>query len=353
MKPTRQHSILIVEDDEALRESVAMLLELQGHRAIAASNGIDGLALARRERPAIIITDVAMPGMTGFELLENLRKDDAMSTIPVIILTAKVERAAMRRGMELGAADFISKPFSEQELLNSIAARLEQKALVDELDAFAHTVAHDLRNPLGTLRMRLELLEMKLRQSPAAELCTHVASARESTDRLVAIIEELMVLAGVRRQSVESAPLDMARIVFETQERLEQLLRQHHATVEVPAAWPTALGHAPWVIEIWANYVSNAAKYGGENPRIMLGADPAGPGGMVRFWVQDHGPGLDAETQQKMFVPFAHISAARADGHGLGLSIVQRIADKLGGRVGVDSVSGEGARFWFELPAPS
>lgn len=351
MTSSRQQSILVVEDDAALRQSIALLLELQGYRAFTAANGTDGLALATRERPTIVVTDVAMPGLTGFELLEALRRNEATATIPVIVLTAKIEREAMRRAMELGAADFISKPFSEQELLNSITARLEQKALLDELDSFAHTVAHDLRNPLGTLRMRLELLEFKLRETPAAHLGEHVTSAIHSADRLANIIQELMVLTGVRRQTVAVAPIDMGKVVAEVVDRLDQLLQRHEATVEVPPSWPVAVGYAPWVSEIWANYLSNAAKYGGPRPRIVLGAAAANPGYGVRFWVQDFGPGLDDDLKRKMFVPFARIGAARADGHGLGLSIVQRISDKLGGRVGVDSVPGQGACFWFELPA--
>jgi signal transduction histidine kinase len=349
---TRQNiRILIVEDDEPVRQTLTDILELNGYQALVARDGLEGFALAKRERPSLIITDIAMPGMTGFELLEQFRGDEVLRTIPVIVISAKVDRAATRRGMELGASDFITKPFTEDEVLHSVATRLEKKELVDELDAFAHTVAHDLKNPLATLNGRLELAEMMLGKTDEATMRHHLAEAFNSARRLNEIIDELLVLTGVRRQQVVPVPLDMAAIVAESVDRLENLLKQHAAVVHRPAAWPAAAGHAPWVIEVWVNFISNAAKYGGPNPQITVGGEPGADGQTARFWVQDQGPGLDAAEQAKMFVPFTRISTVRAKGHGLGLSIVRRIVEKLGGKVGVESQPGAGARFWFELPA--
>jgi signal transduction histidine kinase len=111
------------------------------------------------------------------------------------------------------------------------------------------------------------------------------------------------------------------------------------------------LGHGPWIAEVWSNYLSNAVKYGGQPPRIQLGADLVAERARVRFWVQDNGPGLTPEQQAALFQPFARVTETRVKGHGLGLSIVRRIAEKLGGNAGVESQPGAGSRFWFELPA--
>ena len=350
MKSASNSTILVIEDDEAVRDVLTMVLEVHGFRVVAATNGAEGLEAAKREGPVIVITDINMPGMTGFQLLEQFRRDETLHSIPVILVSARVEREDIRRGMELGAADFISKPFSEEELLNSVKARLEQKALLDELDSFAHTVAHDLRNPLSTLTMRLELLELQVGRSSEAEQREHITSARHASDRLASIIEELLVLTGVRRQTVDPYPLNMDKIVTESIDRVDQLFKKHGVTVQKPGSWPTAFGHAPWVMEIWVNYLSNAAKYGGNEPHLTLGGTTSADGRFARYWVQDQGPGLEQELQRKLCVPFTNISSARASGHGLGLSIVQRIAEKLGGTVGVETKVGAGARFWFELP---
>ena len=350
MKSTQSTKILIIEDDELVTQTLTDMLELNGFQVTSASNGAAGLAAAKHQLPTIVITDLAMPGMTGFELLESFRKDPDLRTVPVIVISASIDRAATRRGMELGAADFITKPFTEDEVLHSIAARLEKLELLNELDAFAHTVAHDLKNPLGTLNGRLHLLGLKLGTADEATLRRELDEAVNSANRLNEIIEELLVLTGVRRQNITPQALDMPAIVAEAIDRLDELIRRHKMKISRPAQWPLVFGHAPWIIEVWVNYLSNAAKYGGASPAITLGGALNPDGRSARFWVQDHGPGLDAAAQQQMFVPFTRISTVRASGHGLGLSIVRRIAEKLNGRVGVDSTPGAGARFWFELP---
>jgi len=344
-------TILIVDDDEPIRQTLADILELNGYRVVSATNGMEGWQLALAERPAVVISDIAMPVMSGFELLEKFRLDPALRTIPVIVISAKTERAAMRQGMEMGASDFITKPFTEDEVIHSVRMRLEKKELLDELDAFAHTVAHDLKNPLGSLYGRLELLDMMVEEADTATLHRHAAEAVKAARRLGEIVDELLVLAGVRQQTVQPELLDTDAITTEALARVEQLLEDTAAQIVRPESWPSAVGHAPWVTQIWANYISNAAKYGGESPRIELGGELRAESGRTRYWVQDSGPGLSAEAVAKLFVPFTRISSVRAKGHGLGLSIVRRIAEKLGGSVGVETAPGQGARFWFELPA--
>jgi len=132
---------------------------------------------------------------------------------------------------------------------------------------------------------------------------------------------------------------------------VENLVQQTHATIDRPTVWPTALGHAPWVAEIWANYLSNAIKYGGTPPALRLGAEIVPQRNAIRFWVDDNGAGLTPDQQAVLFQAFSRIADTRAKGHGLGLSIVRRITDKLHGTAGVESTPGAGSRFWFELPA--
>ena len=350
MNSPKGNTILVIEDDESVRRTLQDMLELNGFSVLAAADGQQGHALAKNNAPALILTDIEMPGMTGFELLQVLREDPELRTLPVIVLSAKSDRLATRQGMELGASDFITKPFTEDEVIHSIAARLEKKELLDELDAFAHTVAHDLRSPLTTLTGRLGLASMTVGEADDVTMRQQLDEAIRGARRLNEILEELLILAGVRRLTIIPEPVDMRACVLDAVDRLEALLQETGATVEQPAEWPTAYGYAPWVIEVWVNFISNAAKYGGATPRITVGASVSTDGARARFWVQDHGPGLDAGACAQMFVPFTRISAVRAKGHGLGLSIVRRIAEKLGGKVGVDSQPGAGACFWFELP---
>jgi signal transduction histidine kinase len=142
--------------------------------------------------------------------------------------------------------------------------------------------------------------------------------------------------------------LDMAEIVAEAQQRLAHMIESAGAEITCPDTWPHAVGYAPWVEEIWINYLSNALKYSGQPPRIEIGGT-AQADGQARFWVRDNGPGLTPEEQSRLFKPFTRLNQTRAKGHGLGLSIVRRIAEKLGGTVGVESQVGKGSTFWFTL----
>ncbi len=345
-------TLLVIEDDEPIRCILVDLLQINGYRVLAAADGSEGLALAAERHPNVILTDLGLPGLDGFEILRRLHADEALRATPVIILSAKADRAAIREGMELGADDYITKPFTEDEVLRSVQARLEKKDLMDELEAFAHTVAHDLKNPLCTLLCRLEFLGMKLDAGTAEGVRQQVSDAHRLASRLGAIIDDLLTLSGVRRLHVDPARLDMGEIVAEAMERMESLIASTGAVVERPDAWPAALGHRPWIVHVWGNYISNAAKYAGPAARIRLGAGPSpADAGRVRFWCRDEGPGIDEATRLALFAPFTRISRARASGHGLGLSIVRRILDKLHGSVGVDTAPGQGATFWFDLPA--
>jgi signal transduction histidine kinase/DNA-binding response OmpR family regulator len=226
----------------------------------------------------------------------------------------------------------------------------ELQARNEELDAFAHTAAHDLKGPLGHMVGFAETLEEHHAALPAEELCRHLNTIAQSGRKMSNIVDELLLLSSVRKlKQVNLGPVDMMRVVVEAQERLIDLIETHRAKITLPQHWPTALGYAPWIEEIWVNYLSNAIKYGGRPPRVELGADTDHPP-LIRFWVRDNGPGLTPEEQERLFTPFTRLDQVRAKGHGLGLSIARRIAEKLGGQVQVQSTPGHGSTFSFSLP---
>lgn len=268
---------------------------------------------------------------------------------------------------------------ARKEAEEALRCNAEQLAAQNaELDAFAHTVAHDLKNPLGLVIGYARFLATAYDTLSADEIQLSLGTMLRSSEKLEIIIKELLLLASVRKEEVASVPLAMGEIVKEACARFELTIRETGAHIGIPdpVAWPIALGHAPWVEEVWANYVSNALKYGGHPqegipPSLELGytilevesskPDPATsiqypvsriphPAPSIQFWVRDNGPGLTPEAQAKLFAPFTRLEQIRAQGHGLGLSIVRRIIEKLGGEVGVISAPGEGSCFYFTLP---
>lgn len=225
-----------------------------------------------------------------------------------------------------------------------------------ELDAFSHTVAHDLKNPVSVILGFAELLGQRIEtDSPAAELLPHVECIQRVARKLDEIIEELMMLSGVRNVEVTPEPVDCASLAHAAVERLGHLIDAKHAEVTLAdeSQWPRALGHAPWIEQIWINYISNAVKYGGLPPKVEVGAQSQ-TNGQVLFWVRDNGIGLDNKAMGQLFAPFTRLHQSGqtgGEGHGLGLSIVHRIAEKLGGSVGVESEPGIGSVFFFTLPS--
>jgi signal transduction histidine kinase len=237
---------------------------------------------------------------------------------------------------------------SEEKLRQST---IELQARNEELNTFSRTVAHDLKTPLAHLIGSSSVL---LEYSPTLseeERRESLQAIMQTAFKMNDIIDELLLLAQVRQKEVPLEPLNMKVILIEVQQRLAHMLDTSGAKLTMPPTWPVALGYAPWVEAVWANYISNAIKYGGQPPCITLGATTQA-NEKVRFWVQDNGPGVKPEDQVRLFTPFTRLAGTQSNGHGLGLSIVQRIVEKLGGEAGVKSegVPGQGSQFFFTLP---
>jgi two-component system sensor histidine kinase/response regulator len=235
----------------------------------------------------------------------------------------------------------------DTEALQQHVAELRER--VGALETFAHTVAHSLKGSLGGLigfAMTLKEDEARLTAEQRQDCLEYLI---RSGYKLNSIVDELLLLAEMRQQEVTLESIAMAPIVAEAQVRLLPLIEAYQAEILLPATWPLVMGHDRWVEEVWVNYLSNAIKYGGQPPRLQLGSELQ-PDGLVRFWVRDNGRGLTAEEQTRLFSLFTRLEPRRIDGHGLGLTIVQRIVEKLGGSVGVDSVPGQGSMFSFTLP---
>lgn len=228
----------------------------------------------------------------------------------------------------------------------------EREQLINDLNAFAHMVAHDLKTPLQSLEILSFMLDSVLGKLEGAEEALNLTGQiRQTGQKANSIIMELLTLASLRSQEVELTTLKMDQILTEAVKRVGFMLEGSGAQLNVASEWPAARGHGPWVEEVWVNLISNAVRYGGRPPVVEVRGEML-PGGMARFWVQDNGIGVAPEDQGKLFQDFSRLNTTRAAGHGLGLSIVRRIVEKLGGEVGVVSngVPGEGSQFWFTLP---
>lgn len=337
-----------------VREMIRARLEEAGY--VVAGEATDGqmaVDMTHTLKPDVVVMDIEMPQTDG---IEATRRIFQCCPTPVVILSAHETPTLVQQASQSGAGAYLVKLPKPKEIERAITIAIarfddmiELRRLNEELDAFAHTAAHDLQNPLNLVINYAALLDEEARLS--GEQQEYLNALTRNAHRMNNVIEELLLLAGVRKAEVDMKPLNMGRIVTEAQLRLSHLIQEYQAEFFFPERWPTAWGHAPWVEEVWINYLSNGIKYGGQPPRLRLGATERSDG-MVSFWIRDNGPGLTPEQQRRLFVPFTRLNQVRATGHGLGLSIVRRIVERLGGDVGVESegVPGQGCKFFFTLP---
>lgn len=361
-------NILIIDDSLPNLRLLTDMLADRGYKVRGAPDGKTGLTAARLSHPDIILLDIMMPGEDGYLVCQKLKDLPETAAIPVIFVSALDANLDKVKAFSMGGVDYITKPFQAEEVLarvethltlHNMQKRLQQmneelltinqelRTSNEELDAFARTVAHDLIHPIGVILGYGEVLTMGLLPPEMQQNSIHIII--QTAHKMSNIVNELLLLAGVRKNKVVPQPLEMAEIVAVARERLTELVEKYQAQIDVPSEWPVAVGYAPWIEEVWVNYLSNGMKYGGRPPRLQLGASVQADN-MVQFWVQDNGFGLTPEEQAQLYMPFTRLTELKVDGHGLGLSIVERIISKLGGQVGVESKIGQGSKFSFWLP---
>lgn len=396
--------ILVVDDEPKIQPLIEQLFAKQirreGYEFLFAANGREALnQVMQHPDIEIILSDIKMPLMDGLALLMEIQrlKQNFNPMLTIVMVSAYDDMENIRRAMNGGAFDFITKPINPVDLRATIAktvdhvqllreaiekkkkaekslqqlnAELEKRVeartaelvaanealqtINAELDAFAHTVAHDLKAPLANVIGYTEVLERDAPDMSAETLIQFGQGAHRAAVKASKIIDELLLLAGVRKQTVELAPIPMGSIIEQVKERLAPMITKTEAKLILPESWPVAIGYAPWVEEVWANYLSNGLKYGmhQNSLKLELGATHQ-QDGFIEFWIQDYGFGIAPKDQQNLFTEFTRVTQFRFQGQGLGLSIVRRIVERLGGQVGVESegIPGQGCKFYFTLPS--
>lgn len=350
--------ILLVDDQPASLRVVTRLLERQGHEVITAASGEDALAQCLAQAPDLILLDMMMPGMDGFELLQKIRQNPKLAAIPAVFLTAAQDRELLLRAFESGVVDYVTKPFLAEELLARVNVHLILKLTRDRLERVAeerqhlvNLVAHDLKNPLTSVLFASEML-----------MLADVEAERKT--RYQNIIHEAALDA-----------LDYIKSYLQSQSRPADEGQQHSASLHEVVDWLLAryalqlealgiaittrlpeqaamVAIAPKVLrQVAENLVSNASKYAASGGELMLWVRAAAPG----YWqlvVQDRGPGIAAAQQRELFKPFTRLcenDPANGLSSGLGLALARQIIAAAGGHLFYEDREGGGARFVIEL----
>ncbi len=357
--PTDAARILIADDNADMREYLTRLLS--PHWLVeTVEDGQEALMSVRNQLPDLILSDVMMPGMSGIDLLRELRSQPRTSHIPIVLLSARSGEESVLEGLDTGADDYLCKPFTSRELLARIRTHLnlarlrhdwssELEQANKELEAFSYSVSHDLRSPLLAIDGFSYILQSEYSETMDEKGRHCLVRIRAGAQRMAQLIEDLLGLS-----QIASAPLSRQRVEISdiANKVLSELLeRDPKREVETQIQEGLVVNADPRLVRVLLdNLLGNAWKYSSKQPMAMIEMRAEEHEGETVFLIRDNGAGFDMAQAKKLFAPFQRLhSEAQFAGTGIGLAIVQRIIARHGGRIWAEAAPGEGATFFFTL----
>ena len=348
--------ILIVDDAPNQVAGLKMILELHGYDVQTVSKGVKALHQILDDPPDLVLLDIMMPEIDGFEVCKFIKNYENTEDIPVIFISACDDPEIIMMAFAMGGDDYITKPLQIDEAIARINThiikrlrKIEMEDQIDDLKSYSSMVAHDIKSPIALMQGFAEQLDYNWDEYSDDEKRNFLKAIRRNATKANVIIEELLAFSSIRQTEISTEPLNMDEIFDNIESRVLTWWKQYTGVIHRPAEWPIVMGYAPWIEEVWVNYLSNAIKYGGNDLDIEVGFNLI-ECDYVQFWVKDQGAGLSASDQEIVFSKHTRIKGVKQEGHGLGLAIVKRILDKLNGYVGVESEPNDGCLFYFALP---
>jgi two-component system, sensor histidine kinase and response regulator len=404
--------ILIVEDSPTQAEQLCYILEKHDYQVTVARNGNAALAMIKEVRPTLIISDILMPEMDGYELCRRIKALDDCRDIPVILLTSLSDPRAVIKGLECGADNFITKPYEEEYLVfqlsyllanryqsgergglpelkislagqeygirsdrrqildlllstyeaavrknnELIRARNELnemneklKTAIQDLEAFNYTVSHDLRQPLNYIGMASQAIKQLSDDKLDEESKECLNLVVDGVQQMSNLIETLFRFSNSAHSEMHLKMVDLSINARIIAANLRTTRPERQVTFKI-AEGLMAYGDSGLLYVVLENLLGNAWKYTGEQKQAVIEFGSIENNGTTAFFVRDNGPGFDMADAEKIFVPFKRLPGmAKFKGHGIGLATVERIIRRHGGRVWAEGQPASGAVFYFAL----
>jgi len=359
--------ILVIDDEETMRDSCTQVLSKEGYRVEVASDGRTGLSKTREVAPDLVLIDLKMPGMSGIEILDALREMDP--TIVPIVITGYATVTSAVEAMKEGAYDFLPKPFTPDELRLIVKRGLEKRRLELETAAlraekermkrnFVTLVSHELRSPLVAVEQYLAVLQEGILDEAPAKQKEVLSRVRERVKELLTMVHEWLDMSRIEagRLVEKFEPLDLGAVLVEAAERMRGLAEPREIPIEisVPDDLSTMEGDREALNHLFSNLIGNAIKYNREEGRVRIRVEERESDFVAT--VSDTGVGIPPESLPFIFDEFFRVKTQetrKVTGAGLGLSLVKKIVEAHKGRIKVTSEPEKGTTFTVVLPKHS
>ncbi len=357
--------LLIVDDERANLELMSRIFHQ--HAVETASNGKEALIKLKANRFDVVLLDIMMPGMSGLEVLETIRKSEQMAELPVILISALSERRGVAHGIRLGANDYIVKPIDIEDVQARVQTQIRLKQFVDErkqmilhlqtmnerLERLMQVASHDLKNPMTNLKMTISVLRRSMIDESKLNM---LDVADQSIKAMLNVVQEFLDV-DVRRDEVLSVtivPTDVQNVIQDVVSQYRVIAEHKNITLQLQSVGGLVMADSHRLAQVISNLLSNAIKYSPAQSEVFLST--LVQDGMWQLTVADQGPGIAEEEMSQLFQPFGKLSNLPTGGEsstGLGLWIVREMMQLQGGDVGVFCPSEGGSQFWIQLPLAS
>lgn len=364
-----EYKILIVDDVMSNVLLLKVLLTNEKFAIATASNGRQALEQVEKENPDLVLLDVMMPDMSGFEVAQHLKSNPNTADIPIIFLTALNSTADIVKGFQVGANDFISKPFNKEELIirvthqiSLVAAKRLILSKTEELqrtiagrDKLYSVIAHDLRSPMGSIKMVLNMLILNLpSEKIGAEMYELLTMANQTTEDVFSLLDNLLkwTKSQIGKLNVVYQDVDLVEVTDGVIEIFSMVASLKKIRIrEMKPEKMMVNADIDMLKTVVRNLLSNAIKFSKENSEVLVKMEEVD--GMAVVSVQDYGCGISEEGQKKLLHTDTHFSTFgtnNEEGSGLGLLLCKAFVVKNGGKLWFTSKEGEGSIFSFSIP---
>ena len=364
-----EYKILIVDDVMSNVLLLKVLLTNEKFAIATASNGRQALEQVEKENPDLVLLDVMMPDMSGFEVAQHLKSNPNTADIPIIFLTALNSTADIVKGFQVGANDFISKPFNKEELIirvthqiSLVAAKRLILSKTEELqrtiagrDKLYSVIAHDLRSPMGSIKMVLNMLILNLpSEKIGAEMYELLTMANQTTEDVFSLLDNLLkwTKSQIGKLNVVYQDVDLVEVTDGVIEIFSMVASLKKIRIrEMKPEKMMVNADIDMLKTVVRNLLSNTIKFSKENSEVLVKMEEVD--GMAVVSVQDHGCGISEEGQKKLLHTDTHFSTFgtnNEEGSGLGLLLCKDFVVKNGGKLWFTSKEGEGSIFSFSIP---